>query len=352
MLNVGLIEPSYKFDQAVCVTFLSIHQIGLPIAAVKTNFGSNIGNKTRMILFPKEMVQITKQNINTIFYYLCLIFAIALALWCIIEYSKNDEITETSFHVFDSNEHGTQYPSMTLCTKDSYKDFELGRYNDSTINSTSYSQFLMGKYWNKHMLSIDYDSVTIDIEDYIIGACIFTTRSKSDCQKFSNIHHYTRISNLRAMKCFSFHHKATGPIDEVYIAINSSMHRNGVREAHTSFSIMFHYPDQITRGLSNMFYTWPSRVNNKEDFYSMRFKISNVEILKRRRTGKHKCYPWKYYDLTIVEDVMDSVGCRPPYWKSRRSHQPCTSQKQLESIVPHIYAKSMQDDKFQNGCGI
>ena len=293
------------------------------------------------------MAENITQNINLIFYYVCLISAISLAFWCLSEYSKNEEFTETSFHVFDSDKQGSQYPSMTMCTKNSYNDIAFHEYNDSNINSTSYSEFLRGKHWNKNMLSVDYDFVTSNVEDYIIGACIFTSRSKSECQKFGNIKHFTRVGFLGVMKCFSFNHKSTGPIDEVYIAINNSIHPNGLRKAIGQFFIMFHYPDQITRGLSNLRYTWPLKTNQMRDYYSMTFKISNVEILKRRKNGKGPCYYWQDYDLTTVEDVMDSVGCRPPYWKSRRDHQPCKSQKQLESVEPHFFAKSMQDDKFQ-----
>ena len=294
------------------------------------------------------MAENMNQNINSISYYVCLIFAICLAFWCLFEYSKNEEFTETSFQVFNSDKQGSQYPSMTLCTMNSYDDIKFGKYNDSNINPTSYSKFLKGKYWNENMLSVDYDLVTINVEDYIIGACIFTTRSKSECQTFGKIQHFARVATLGVMKCFSFNHKSKGPIENVYIAINNSIHPNGVRKAIGRFFIMFHYPDQITRGLSNYIrYTWPLKTIQMTDSYSMTFKISNVEILKRRRNGKEKCYFWQDYDLTTVEDVMDSVGCRPPYWKSRRNHEQCKSQKQLESIETHFFAKSMQDDKFQ-----
>ena len=293
------------------------------------------------------MAEITRQYINVMFYYLCLISALALAFWCMFEYSKNYDITEISFQAFNPDKQGNQYPSMTLCTVDSYNDSKFSQYNDSAMNSKSYSKFLRGKYWNKNMLSVDYDFVTIDVEEYVIGACILTTRSKTDCQKFGNIQHFTRVWTLGVMKCFSFKHEAKGPINQIFIAMNNSIHPNGLRKAFGHFFILFHYPDQIIRAVSNTFSTWPLRTIQMSDYYSMRFKVSNVEILKRRRNGREKCHFWEKYDQRTIEDVMASVGCQPPYWKSRRGHQPCTSQKQLGNVHPHFYAKSMQDDRFQ-----
>ena len=101
------------------------------------------------------MAETTKQNISFMFYYVCLILALALAGWCVSEYAKNEDVTEISFQPFDSHKYGSQYPSMTICTLDPYKELELSTYNDSNINSKLYSKFLVGGYWNKDMISID-----------------------------------------------------------------------------------------------------------------------------------------------------------------------------------------------------
>ena len=273
----------------------------------------------------------TTKNINLIFYYLCLICAVALAIWCIHEYCHNYDVTEVSFKAFHSEEKGydNQYPSMTMCIVDAYNDVALRMYNGSTINLKSYSEFLLGKYWIENMLSVRYDLVTIDVRDYIIGECILPVGSESECHKFGPIRQFTRLSSLGVMECFSFQHVIDDVVDEVFIALNNSIHPNGLRPTIDGFLVLFHYPHQITRGHTNVFYTWPKRSTAMDDYYKMHFYLSNVEILKRRMDGREQCYDWKDYDIKVIEDVMRLVGCRPPYWKSKYDHPECKSQAQL-----------------------
>ena len=296
------------------------------------------------------MFQVTTQHIDRALYCLSLICAAALAFWCISEYSENNEVTEVSFQRFDPNEDGRQYPSMTLCVKDSYKEFELNKYNDSTLNSSSYGRFLVGQYWSNGMPSIQYNLVSFDVRDYIIGTCVTTLDSlgsASGCQKLGHVQLFTRLWIGGLMKCMSFKHVVKGAIDEVFIAINSSIFPNGVRPTHDGLSIMFHYPDQMTTSLKNLFYKWPEITYQMDEYYSMRFDISHVEILKRRINGQEECYDWKNYDLTTTEDVMRSVGCIPPYWESRHGGPQCISQLQMRNMVVQYYDKAAQNDKFQ-----
>ena len=82
---------------------------------------------------------------------------------------------------------------------------------------------------------------------------------------------------------------------------------------------------------------------------SMQFHIKAVETLKRRTDGNTECYDWKYFDSETIEDVMKSVGCQPPYWKSiYNNHSSCNSSAQMRSIATHYQAKLYQDDQFQN----
>ena len=149
------------------------------------------------------------------------------------------------------------------------------------------------------------------------------------------------------MKCFTFEHRTNDPINEVYVALNNSLHPKGIRSAFARFFVSFHYPDQVIRGFANRFYDWPPKNIQMEDYYSMIFSISNVEILKRRKSGKEQCYDWKDYDLTTIEEIMGYVGCRPPYWTSRRGDDPCDSQAQLGEFYNHLLAKIMQVGTFQ-----
>ena len=185
------------------------------------------------------------------------------------------------------------------------------------------------------------------MQNYIIGECILTVRSPSECRKFGQIRYFTRLGGAGAMQCFSFEHTINDTIDEVFIALNNSIHPYGIRSEYGGFYVMFHYPHQITMGLPNLFTQWPLRSNAMENYYVMAFLISNVEILKRRNDGSKQCYDWKEYDTTFIEDVMAAVGCRPPYWKTKNSHPACLSQKNLRDSKAHFLVKMVRNELFQ-----
>ena len=152
------------------------------------------------------MSRITQEHIFFSFYYLCLGVAFAMSLWCVLEYAKNNDITEVSYQMFDPNLTNTdesQYPSLSLCFMDSYKETSLQTYSiRGGINSTMYSEFLKGNYWDAEMLKVDYDLVTFDIKDYIIGTCM-TSTSTSECQNIKQIQASIYPGTLGVLKCFS-----------------------------------------------------------------------------------------------------------------------------------------------------
>ena len=292
------------------------------------------------------MAQATRLYVSSSFYYLCLLTAFAAAFWCLSEYVDNSDITEISYQKFDSKKGESQYPSLTLCLLDRYKESILRNYHDKEINGTTYSNFLKGKYWNDKMIQVDYASVTIDINDYIIGTCMTNSRW-SECLKLNHIIPSTQILGTGPSKCFSFVHKSDAPLKEVYIAVNNSIFSSGVRPMHARFLAMFHYPDQIIRSLGTMRHQWQSRKNASDNYYVMSFSLKDVELLKRRRNGEETCYNWEQYDSKMQENTIKSVGCQPPYWKSNQNYPNCSSRKQLANIILQHKLFNLEDNRFQ-----
>ena len=289
-----------------------------------------------------------------------------MTFWAVLEYVKNEDVIEISYRKFDQTKGDSQYPAMSLCFVDYYNQsrFEESYYDEKTINITSYSDFINGDIWDEKMLKVDYDAVTMDIRDFLISTCMVTTMSR-DCHEINKIDTIIFPSPLGVLKCFSFHH-ITGfdygsdstsnnnitkslHLDEVMISINNSVFPNNMRPSSGRFLIMFHYPFQLVRSIYTTFYNWPSREKQSSRYYAMQFHIKAVETLKRRTDGNTECYDWKYFDSETIEDVMKSVGCQPPYWKSiHNNHSSCNSSAQMRSIATHYQAKLYQDDQFQS----
>jgi hypothetical protein len=228
-----------------------------------------------------------------------------------------------------------------------HKKKSLQNYDiNGGINATIYSEFLRGNYWNNEMLKVDYDSVTFDVEDYIIGTCMTSTTS-SECQNIKRIKATSFVNRGGIFKCFSLSPISELPLNDVLIALNNSIFPNGIRPSSGRFLLSFHYPHQIIRSSTTMYSDWMSRNNETVDYYVLNFHIISIEIIKRRKNGDEACYPWKNYDNTVKEDVMRSVGCRPPYWKSRYEHRLCNSKMELSDIINQYSMKVYQDSKFQ-----
>lgn len=291
---------------------------------------------------------ITMGLISYYFYYVCLGAALILSIWCVGEYAKNSDITEVSYRKFDSSNYETQYPSLSLCFMDAYKENDLQKYDaEGRINSSMYSEFLRGQHWNEKMLKVDYDLVTFDVKDYIIGTCI-TTIESTDCRNLTDIDHVAYVNPFGVFKCFSFHHKTESPLDEVLVAIKNSIFPGGIRPSSGRFLLLFHYPHQIARSLSTMHYNWRQRRNDTNDYHVLNFDITGIEVMNRRMDGNKQCDASSNYDTNINEQIMTTVGCQPPYWKSKYKYNRCNSKKKLRDIIKQHYMKQQQGAKFQS----
>ena len=286
------------------------------------------------------------QQFSLIFYYLCLFTSFITSLWCVFEYRKDKDITEISYQKFDSKKPRSQYPSMSIMLLNPYKEDIILQYNDANINVSSYQQFLKGALWYDKMMSVDYKLSTIEINEKMIGSCITTMTSKN-CIKIDKVESLSVVTPLGVFKCFSVSFIHDSPLDEVFLAINNSLFPNGVRPPQSQFMVAFNYPHEIARSIITSLSDWPILNDANGDYHVMKFYLSNVEILKRRRDGAQRCYDWEIFDSQTIEDVMLSVGCQPPFWSTKKIHETCNSSQQLMNIGQQYWAKMFQDNTFQ-----
>ena len=92
---------------------------------------------------------------------------ICCALWCTITYCTDNDICLVDFKLYNENPNHL-YPSISILLINPFLDDKLKSYGEG-INTTAYSTFLAGEYWDERMLYIDYDNVTIELNDYFLG---------------------------------------------------------------------------------------------------------------------------------------------------------------------------------------
>ena len=105
------------------------------------------------------------------FIVICIIGALYFTTRCIYEYTLDKDTSSVSYKKFHED-IDSLYPSVSLCFADTFRD-DMGE-----IEKTKYVQFLSGCegnpdcVWNSTYANIDYDLVTKDLLDYIIGELI------------------------------------------------------------------------------------------------------------------------------------------------------------------------------------
>ena len=276
---------------------------------------------------------------------LCVLVAIALACVCLHKYLLDDDLAEINFQNFNDKEDAI-YPSITLCFMgpNIFIDSKLKKYG-SWIDQTNYSNFLQGVTWDDTMRDIDFDDVTIDIEDYLEGVIISSTGDNArhcspNFQKIlkhfsvpgcinTTTHHeedfppdtfnfYISYRDFHT-KCFSMDipFKQNSNLNRLRLFLKNEIFPQTMHEQYIfekNFGVFLHYPRQLFRSPIRKLY---QNVRNESLLKVMKFKMQNIEVLIRRNKPSRKCNPeWKKDDDRILSKIVRAIGCEPSHWKT------------------------------------
>ena len=114
----------------------------------------------------KVIITTTKSNMmQHIFHAACILATIGLQMQCIYNYFLNEDTSVVEYRTFLDHKDSL-YPSMSFCIKDPFLESKFQNYGDG-INKSSFVKFLQGRFWDERMLGIDYDHVTVSLEDVL-----------------------------------------------------------------------------------------------------------------------------------------------------------------------------------------
>ena len=127
--------------------------------------------------------------VHKMFQLLCTLTTLALVIWCGIEFNKNEDVCEILFKTFHEDKDSV-YPELSISVPNRFNETALREY-DKGFNEVNYLKFLRGaQYWDDKMLDVDFEKVSMRIEDYIIKTCFYETfRDKQfhDCKNHGMI---------------------------------------------------------------------------------------------------------------------------------------------------------------------
>jgi len=126
---------------------------------------------TRGIQYHKYFSKVDKKQAGhatfVMTHFFGLVSFLCCAYWCILTYVTDKDICLVDLKLYNDNPNHL-YPSISILLINPFLDDKLKVYGEG-INAITYSSFLAGQHWDERMLYIDYDNVTIDLNEYFIG---------------------------------------------------------------------------------------------------------------------------------------------------------------------------------------
>ena len=268
--------------------------------------------------------------IRNIYVLICLFVTIGLSLYSIFRYIKNEDTTLVQITKFLSSSDAI-YPSLSLCILPPFLEKSFAVYHNDGINMSSYTRFLSGETWDKQMLRVDYDDVSVSLTDTIINASYFTYSSHNYI--WDPIHYVSFRSSER--KCFTINSPIpnTDLLWYFEVTIKNEIFPNGVRSTENSLYVYLHYPGQRLAGLHTIKNDFYSR-KNQTTSYDMSFQVKDIDVTARRNTVRNPCIEdWRNHDGFILDQMMNEIGCRPPHWTTRLNLSICSDTTQMKKFA-------------------
>ena len=316
-------------------------------------------------------------SVNFIFSLLCVLGTVGLGIECLRKFIADEDISLNDYVKYHYEDYEKNiYPSFSFCIVNPFLDQNLRKYGND-INVTSYSYFLQGLFWDDRMLKIDYDNVTVSIEDSLVSVLMRLNGRGPDGKRIEKSYHQKEYysgkfkwkpnfyvsfrSSIR--KCFTFD-IPTIKQQSVYhyiIRIKNSIFPSGKRPTGKkfdgsnpneggTFSVYFHYPGQRFTSYHTNRDNWDALANDSNP-YIMLFVIDDVEVIRFRNKRKRTCIEnWMGFDKIIMNDIISSAKCHPPHWNANGTVSQCSTKEQMKHFKDQ--PKIGDVEKYDHPCNM
>ena len=268
------------------------------------------------------------------FHVTCILGTVSLQIYCLFRYFWDEDLSSVQYTPFHSHMDAI-YPSFSFCFVPPFLENAFEIYEDG-INITTYSKFLHGELWDERMLAVDYDNVTVSMKGHLILSKIrFQNKSIIDWTSQTQFHVSFRSATR---KCFTLNvpYMEHRLIWDIQLYMKNTMFPHGRRpdpSDNLDFYTYFHYPGQRFTTYSTIKYYWNSRANKKSS-YMMAFELKNMDVTSHRNKRREPCIPnWRSHDQMIMDDMMLTTGCRPPFWNTSLELNLCINGSQMKNFA-------------------
>ena len=291
------------------------------------------------------MNQLCLKIFTNALHFACILAAVFLAYGFLLRYYQNKSSLDVHFQRFQIRNTST-YPTISMCFSLPFMNNRLLEHEKS-LTPLEYSNFVLGKTnYNKTLAEIPFEIVTLQLDDFLLSAKVWSKNIDLKDEVLSIVSSVTTIYSSvyvwRFLKCFSFNipYDEGTIINKLLILMDRSIFPNSTRpmdgwDKYLGITMYYHLPNQFMKSYPTRKVMWPKETLKS---YQIIIYVSNIEIFTRRRKEVESCFNKANYDEWILEQIISSVGCFPPYWNTSSQFPACNTTRQLKKI----------SDKFWN----
>ena len=272
----------------------------------------------------EELKDVRARNLLHGFRFICATSALALTIFCIVDFCKNKNASTISYKTFNEDDESPN-PQVTFCFEDYSRETYLSNNIGHEINASTFAGIYVGEEWDSKVLQIPMKEVHDGIQDIVIAACVNKLFEKT-CETTGEL---TTIIPPRGHKCISYHFKDLWS----YVSANLWVDASLLPDYPDTWTIALTFPNQLlskTVRWRRIKIEKQIKAGGKNSTTNL--SVRDVEVIQHRNTKHDQCYGWKEYDGLYLEKIMKSVGCRPFYANLSAEYPLCNTQNDMKAF--------------------
>ena len=295
-----------------------------------------------------------KRFVVQFFILVCTIGAICLCSIRVYRYGLNNDSTLVDYQQFTEIKEYF-FPTVSFCLCNMFLEDRLAIYG---FNKSTYLEFLKGEAFENEMMTSNYQNMTIDMVDYIVGYRIYFRNfsiikadsgiSLDEKKKlvYNNFNGFIE-PYLDFCKCFSL---VIPKIKELWIfriLISNDIFPDGLRPVESDLKTFIHLPKQFLLSKYNKKWEWPYR--SKQETYKLRFIIRSMDIVTKRDKRDMPCNQnWENYDDWVVQSFKNETGCNNPYQFYDNRLPTCNAKEEIKRAM--FRQNVVEERKYTKPC--
>ena len=282
------------------------------------------------------MIFLGRKSFRYLFTFICNVGVMLMIGYWLYKFVIEDRDVGVVDYELMEKAKDVEYPVPAFCFRNPFVKKKLYAYGPY-VNSSAYVNYLKGDLFNHELVSIDYENVTLSLDDYFEFAEVRLSNEsrlnkRNVTLKFDAI--FNGLYKLGSFfKCFS------ASLDKNYfpnireIKFNFNKYKLLkdliilVAGSNYEVAVGIHYPGQFLSAIGK-----PLNVILRDHNYRKSIvAISGIELLKRRKKSDHDCsINWKSFDGMVLKKHIETIGCRAPYQLEYKNYPLCNNQEDIK----------------------